>query len=462
MKPITIFVDDELVARYGAQVYSTLRFALTGGGLAWTQVQSPDAACDIAYIVDPSRSRARLTFRADRASWSRPASFHFDAARSASDGDVVFDMFWLLTGQDEPGWPRDRHGIMDLSSAPRDRLDSFIAATASEHARRFTDEVIRVTGTEPLPRWPNNKIAAASVSHDVDYPEVVRWFESLRQLWRKGAHPWRRAFDVALGRRTHWQFEKWMALERSLGLRSAFYFTARHGSLVHYALGTPDPFYDITRPRFRLLFEQLLSNGFEVGLQASYRACEDADGIAREKRALESASNCTVAGGRHHYWRLLPDDPANTLRQHERAGLAYDASLAFDRQVGWRRGSTWPFFPFDSTLDRDLTTLQLPTGWMDAQLFDNAAVTSAEERLTVLRSLGERVARQGGCLLIDIHDYVYDEVLFPGWADAYRQFFTSIAQRGDFWLATPREVASHWRCRHDAIVQQSSGLIYQG
>lgn len=460
MKPVTIFIDEAIAARVGTQVCSTLRFAFIGGGFAWTQVHAPDDACDLAYVIDPSRSRARLTLKADAASWTSPSSFRLGQT-PPSERDVIFEMFWLLTGQDEPAWPRDRHGFMDLSSATTDRCNSFIDATASEHARRFAGDVRRVTGIAPLPRWPNDKVAAACASHDVDYPEVVRWFEPFRLLWRKGARRWRRALDVATGRRSHWQFDNWMELERSLGLRSAFYFTPPRGSLARYALGTPDPFYDITRPQFRRLFERLLSDGFEVGLHASYRACEQADRVMDEKRALESASGCDVAGGRHHYWRLLPGDPAHTLRQHERAGLSYDASLAFDRRVGWRRASTWPFFPFDATLNRDLTTLQLPTGWMDAQLFDNASLGAEDDRQSVLRGLCETVARQGGCLLTDVHEYVYDDVLFPGWADAYRQLFAWIAQRGDFWLATPREVASHWRRRHDAIATQSSGLDYQ-
>lgn len=458
MKPVSVFVDEAMASRFGPQVYSTLRYALIGGGLAWTQVPAPDAACDLAYVVDPLRSCARLTIRADAENWEHPEAFRLDDASSTPGRDVVFEIFWLLTGQDEARWPRDRHGFMDLSSATPERRRCLTSARASEQAQRLATEVTRRAGIDPLPRWPDGKVAAAAASHDVDYPEVLRWIEPFRVIMRAGAGRWRASLDVAMGRRTHWQFESWMALERSLGYRSAFYFTTRRGSLVGHALGTPDPFYDITGPRFQRLFERLRSDGFEVGLHASYRACETSDTIAGEKQALEAASGGTVTGGRHHYWRLLPGDAAGTLRQHERAGLAYDASLAHNHYIGWRRASTWPFFPFDATLGRDLTTLQLPTGWMDAQLFVFAARNPPEDRHLLLRALADTVASHGGCLLVDVHDYVYDDVLFPGWADAYRQLFLSLAERGDIWLATPSEIAAHWRRRHHAIVKRSSGL----
>jgi len=57
-----------------------------------------------------------------------------------------------------------------------------------------------------VPRWPQGKKVAACVSHDVDYPEVVRWLEPLRLIHRKGLRGLAAAASVVKERRNHWHF----------------------------------------------------------------------------------------------------------------------------------------------------------------------------------------------------------------------------------------------------------------
>ncbi len=309
-----------------------------------------------------------------------------------------------------------------------------------------------------LPRWPHGKRAAACASHDVDYPEAVRWLEPLRVLRRQGLQGVKAAASVACGARTHWHFASWMEMERRLNTRSAFYFVARRGSLSEYLSGTPDPFYDVRSGLFPQALRRLADEGWEIGLHASYLAYQNQDNFAKEKQTLEEACGQGVVGNRHHYWHLDPDDHEATLLMHEQIGLKYDASLTHERYLGWRRGLSWPFFPFHQALRRELKTLQLPTMWMDNQLFGHRLDNPGGDRSELLRGLADRVREQGGCALIDIHDYVFDDVLFPGWADTYRDLWEYVASLSSTWIATPAEVANHWASRDAAIRRASRGL----
>jgi uncharacterized protein YozE (UPF0346 family) len=76
----------------------------------------------------------------------------------------------------------------------------------------------------------------------------------------------------------------------------------------------------------------------------------------------------------------------------------------------------------------------------------------------LLKLLANRTAQQRGCFLIDIHDYVLDDVLFPHWAATYHRIWTYLLERGDFWFATPAQVAEHWTQRYQSLVQASLGL----
>jgi hypothetical protein len=79
-------------------------------------------------------------------------------------------------------------------------------------------------------------------------------------------------------------------------------------------------------------------------------------------------------------------------------------------------------------------------------------------RLEILQALADRVAEQGGCLNIDVHEYVFDEVLFPEWAKMYRGLWEYLTARSDFWIDTPGRIADHWVERYSSIIQASQGL----
>jgi hypothetical protein len=186
----------------------------------------------------------------------------------------------------------------------------------------------------------------------------------------------------------------------------------------------------------------------------AYRSREQ---FAAEKHRLEQASGQPVVGNRHHYWHLDPNDAEETLLIHEQIGLEYDASMVHDRYLGWRRGTSAPYFPFHRKRRRELKTLQIPGAWMDNQLFGFES-HNLGERCEMLQALADRAEAQGGCLLVDIHNYVFDDALYPGWVATYRCLWEHLLGRGDFWFATPAEIAHHWANRYTVLVEQSRGL----
>jgi hypothetical protein len=154
---------------------------------------------------------------------------------------------------------------------------------------------------------------------------------------------------------------------------------------------------------------------------------------------------------------MNPNDVEETLLMHEQVGFEYDSSLTHDRYLGWRRGLSTPFFPFHQAERRELRTLQLPVAWMDAQVFVHAT-PPGEERRALLNDLVDRAAKDQGTFIINIHDYVFDDALFPRWARALRELLDHIHERGDFWHATPAELARHWTSRYHQLVASSQGL----
>ena len=314
--PLRIALDPGLRTDFGPEMAWAWRLLLTGLGRAWCEVPA-GSECDIAYQAPGSgpESRAAITIRADPGRWQRRGGLSLrslrerdgwplldfgddrngGAALSVSDGrtelhhDAIFDLFWLASASAERDWPLDAHG-QPQPQGPLLREDALTRALASRIATRLDRALVDLGYGEGAPRWPHGKRAAACLTHDVDYPEVVRWLEPLRVLARRRLRGLRPGLDVLLGRRSTWHFDSWTRLERRWGARSAFYFVARKGSLLEYATRTPDSFYDVRGARFREAFRRLSADGAEIGLHASYRAFGSEAMFAGEKQRLEQAA----------------------------------------------------------------------------------------------------------------------------------------------------------------------------
>lgn len=485
VRPLIIALDETALASGGARLLWSLRLFLVSAGFAWRQVsyRETDMVIDLAIGMAPPSKKARLfiSFANDR--WQSPYTDKtmvnamlrdIVAATPRGDGlfgvwaqagqtesgvrDVLFDLYFLVSGQCDNVWDHDKSSqALQGTIKSEGMADVTKQAVASLIINQLAKVITRDHSVSLVPRWPHGYTAAACLSHDVDYPEVVRWLEPLRILKKSGFRNWGLAWSVAIGKKSHWHFASWLAVEAKRGMKSAFYFVPRKGSLVEYGLGTPDSFYDVRSKRFRELFKALKDKGWEVGIHASFRACESEETFAKQIARLEECSGQKVLGGRHHYWRLLPGNPQATLLMHERLGLLYDSSLGHERTIGWRRHMAWPFHPFIEGEGRETRTLQIPPVWMDDHLFGYKHLNPGDSA-EILRSTLNATIELGGCLMVDVHDYVFDDDLYPGWSKLYLGLLDDIKSRPHVWRATPGEVAKHWLDRERYIETQSHGL----
>ncbi len=343
------------------------------------------------------------------------ARLAFDEAPGVEPGsDLVFAAYWCLMAPYETRAPRSRFDDLDLSDTAFRRLGLAATPLVSRWGAWLRGR-FAAAGRQglPLPWVGGGRDAAFAFTHDVDYPEVIRWLEPLRLLRSNGRRRLRVAADVARGASHYWTFQEWIDLERELGARPAFYFMARKGSLLRYALGTPDDFYDVRAPRFARLFRSLADQGCEIGLHASYHAHRSARMLREERERLEQAAGVPVAGNRHHYWHLDPGAPFETLRRHESAGLRYDSSLGLEYYPGFRRGICHPFRPYHPGERRELDVVQLPPAWMDDHFDRRLAMNGVTDPGAAARGLLDAVRETGGVAVVDYHSRGMNGAVYP-------------------------------------------------
>ena len=337
--------------------------------------------------------------------------------------DIVLACYWLLSGARETYYPRNVHGTIDLqgrliqeSGLVRRPLVSLYGALLRRHFQQ--------RGHTPLELpWISPRGGATFIfSHDVDYPQMIRWIEVLRLLRQRGLKSFGSIAGVLRGTNHFWKFADWLEFEKQYGAKSAFYFMARKGSLVQYALGTPDVFYDIRRPAFKELFRTLTGEGHEIGLHTSYHAYRSLEQVQHEKRVLEEAAGVTIEGNRHHYFHLDPAAPYETLRKHEQAGFLYDSSLTFESFPGFRRGSCHPYRVFHPGERRELNILQLPCSLMDDHFDRRLALNKVADPEACVLELLETARATGGVIIADYHARGMNADFYPRYGAWLREF----------------------------------------
>ncbi len=324
-------------------------------------------------------------------------SFYEEAGDEIKLGvDILGSIFFQLARYEEIACPA------------RDAYDRFPAEATLAHSEGFltrplANEYVEVLWAAMERLWPRlqrrRHAFKESLSHDVDsplYPETSPP-RVLKATLGDLAH--RHDHRLALARlqtlRIHRRhdhaddpyntFDLIMDLSERRGLRSAFYFMA----------GTTNPLFDgaysLDDPWIGGLIRRIHERGHEVGLHPSYESFRDPATIRSEHDALLRACERlgvgqTKLGGRQHFLRW--ENPT-TWRAWEEAGLAYDSSLGFPDDAGFRCGVCFDYPVFDVLARRPLRLFERPLVVMEKALFHDRA-TFDQQGLETIKQLNYR------------------------------------------------------------------------
>lgn len=289
--------------------------------------------------------------------------------------------------------------------------------------------------------------------HDVDQPfkgDASSAFNLLRsgRLRLKGLKQatkliYRDIINKALDRKDpYFNFEEYICLERNHDFKSIFNFAAldKPRNILY------DPTYSVYNPKISGIIRWIISQGWEIGLHASYESFLDGKLLSQEKARLEQIAGRRIRGVSQHYLRT---DFRNTPVIQAKSGLEYDTSLGYNEALGFRSGAAFPFFPYDHASQEKGSILIFPLVIMDSVLF-NELKLSAQEATALSIEILEKVRRYNGCASILWHLRVWDENDFGGWLEVYRNILDYLSSE-NAWVTSPGEVAQFWLDREKRI-----------
>jgi hypothetical protein len=301
--------------------------------------------------------------------------------------------------------PRDDHGRFQAKNSiasaggflERPIIDEY--GLAFERAMSFLFPSWRLT-----PRKLRIK-----VSHDVDHVGIpFRWKAALRHSIRSRAvHQSLRDFISRL---------TGVEPAELNSIRSIAVASGKHGlkSAVYWKASPPGPRdsgYDPRHSKVRQIVNWLDAIGAESGVHPGYNTFRSPEKLRREVAILRETLGDRPLGGRQHYLRWCPD----SWIDWENCGLAYDSSVAFAEQIGFKAGTCVPYQPWLFPLNRQADLIEIPLLVMDRTLLAYMRLNK-DQAIHRVNQIIERCRVVGGVFTILWHN---DAFLNPFYRDVY-------------------------------------------
>jgi hypothetical protein len=327
----------------------------------------------------------------------------------------------------------------------------------SDHRR----DLARELDLEPL--WPNGHKFAVCLTHDVDMVSRQvsprQALRGIRTAFKHDDNGYRsRALRVgkAAGRSIYFglsrlpsaaaTLEKCVEMELELGVRSSYFFTVApiHPDDCVYTLNDACSFQN-RRRTVAAVARSFADEGFDVGLHGSYLSATAEGFLAREKAALEGATGHDVLTIRQHY---LNFDPRVTPRLQDTANLRADCTLGFNRNLGFRAGTSLPFRLFDFESDTSCRVLEVPLIIQEAALLRrNSLALDVDLAKKVVRQLCDTIEAVNGVVTVLFHPH---SLLDLRYRELYRFVIEYCLARGA-WITSLTAVSNWWHARESRL-----------
>ena len=318
---------------------------------------------------------------------------------------------------------------------------------------------------ELVPLWPDGLRFAVCLTHDVDLLSARSTPAQALRSARAGLDgPDRVRFARPAGRlarslragvsrvpSTRDTLERSVAMERERGATASYLFTVP-------PVGGPGRYDCVYAPadlcRFRgearpvaEVMRLLADEGFDVGLHGSYHASARPGALAAERATLEDATGLRVVSTRQH---LLHWDVRWSPQLQRDAGLRVDSSLGFNRNVGFRAGTSLPFRLFDAGTGTRLELLEVPLIAQDVALLDAWGLElDLPLAQRVVAGLLDGAAALGTAVTLVFHP---DKLALPDWLELYEWTLDGALGRGG-WLTSLAGLADWWERREAGILE---------
>lgn len=170
-----------------------------------------------------------------------------------------------------------------------------------------------------------------------------------------------------------------------------------------------------TSRKLRALIKKI-SNAYSIGIHPGVASNNSLSILKKEKHRLESISEAPCKIARQHY--LMLRFPA-TYRNYIAVGIEEDYTMGFAEDVGFRAGTSRPFYWFDLEKNEKTYLRVFPFIAMDTTLKNYLKLTTAEAKQLTDILMKEVMATQGDFIALWHNESLSESKGWQGWRDVW-------------------------------------------
>ncbi len=325
--------------------------------------------------------------------------------------DIISGIFFLLSGWQERGKTAadDRFYCRDSwqGSNGFERyalVDSYFSILAKA-AELYTGNLIKK-------KLFSGKPVTVFLSHDIDKIFSGRLEGSFNVL-KKGDVL--KGIKGLLASKDPWfNLDEIAQLEEEAGAKSTYFFLTKKGKVPEGINAD----YDFNQAEVQAQVEQIRQGNSEVALHGSLGSHRLKTQFNEEWKKLKGTSQ--AFGNRFHYLKFNINKTVSVL---ERSGVTYDATMGFPDTIGFRNGTSFPFYLYNFEENRPAHFVSIPLHVMDTTLQHKKYLgLSPDMAGKDLNAIFTETKKWGGVFCLLWHNNYFSDYKFAGWRSVYAKF----------------------------------------
>jgi hypothetical protein len=326
--------------------------------------------------------------------------------------DIISSAFYFLSGWNEyVDSSNDEFGRVEYKNCIVNKLNVAHIPIVNYYFDILHEAIKKVYRKDTKKHLWKDKSFAINLTHDIDTCRSA-WIEgSFSELKKKKIFSIPKLIMKRFFQKDDWfNFNTIMDIERKYEAVSSFYFLPQKGRVGNWKNAD----YSISSNSIQKTITNIKAKKFEVGVHGSFGTH---DNSKQFKTDIERINTKPIVGNRFHF---LMFDPEKTVNVLEDCNIRYDTTLGFAEQIGFRRGTCYPFYLWNFNKDNASSVLEIPLIVMDGTLANKKYMgVSKDEALPKVFRLIDEVKRFEGVFTILWHNTYFSDYKYTGWRNIY-------------------------------------------
>jgi hypothetical protein len=203
-------------------------------------------------------------------------------------------------------------------------------------------------------------------------------------------------------------FDYLLNLQKKYGFKSIYFFL-----LADY--GYNDKNIPVSSKKFQILIKSL-ADYVQVGIHPSWGSNTSSAKLSKEIQRLEAITNREITRSRQHFLKL---DLPSTYRRLIDLGIKEDYTMGYASQVGFRAGTSLPFYFYDLDMEVQTQLMLHPFAVMDGTLNEYMELP-VDDAQYLIKEIMDRVREVNGTFISLWHnETVSDNRHWQNWKQVF-------------------------------------------